>query len=267
VVRTPILLYHSVSEESSAAIAPFTVTPAVFAEHLDAIVESGRRAVTASEYAAALTRGEVPQRAVVITFDDGYADFRRCALPELTRRALPSTLYVTSGFLEGSPDSRTRVRPPDRMLQWAELSELASAGVEIGGHSHSHFQLDTLGRSRAHDEITRCKELLQEAIAAEVVSFAYPHGYSSRAVRSLTRAAGYRSAVSVKNAFSTGSDDVFSLARLTVKSTTGQAQVRDWLDGVGARTGPPGERVATRLWRTYRRSRSLVTGRPGCAFG
>jgi peptidoglycan/xylan/chitin deacetylase (PgdA/CDA1 family) len=264
--RIPVLLYHSVSENPSSAIARYAVAPAAFARQLDAVVESGRTALTLSEYAAALGTQRLPQRAIVITFDDGYADFYEHAFAELVRRGLPCTLYVTTGFLEGRAGSRTHACPPDRMLQWSQLPELAASGVEIGGHSHSHFQLDTLRRDNARVEIMRCKTLLEDALEAEVATFAYPHGYSSPAVKSLTRTAGYRSAAGVKNAFSSEADDPFSLARLTIFNTTDGEELGGWLRGVGARTAPAREGVSTRVWRTCRRSRSLVTGRPGSAF-
>jgi peptidoglycan/xylan/chitin deacetylase (PgdA/CDA1 family) len=263
--QVPILLYHSVSESPSDSIAPFAVGPATFAGQLDAVVESGRVALTISQYARALAGGTLPERAVVITFDDGYADFAEHALPELLRRSLPCTLYVTTGFLEGRA-SRVRGRPPDAMLQWSQLSELASAGTEIGAHSHSHFQLDTLRRGDAREDITRSKTLLEDTLQAEVPSFAYPHGYSSPTVRSLVRAAGFESAAGVKNAFSSEADDLFSLSRLTIFRTTAGEELAAWLRGLGAPATPARERVATRVWRGYRRSRSLVTRRPGSAF-
>jgi peptidoglycan/xylan/chitin deacetylase (PgdA/CDA1 family) len=263
--QVPILLYHSVSESPSGAIAPFAVDPAAFAGQLDAVAESGRVALQISQYARALAAGAVPDRAVVITFDDGYADFAEHALPELLGRSLPCTLYVATGFLEGRA-SRVRCRPPDAMLQWSQLGELASSGVEIGAHSHSHFQLDTLRRGEAREEITRSKALLEDALQVEVPSLAYPHGYSSPTVRSLVRAAGFESAAGVKNAFSSETDDLFSLARLMIFSTTTGDELDRWLRGLGAPPTPARERVSTRVWRGYRRSRSLVTRRPGSAF-
>jgi hypothetical protein len=96
----------------------------------------------------------------------------------------------------------------------------------------------------------------------EVPSFAYPNGYSSAAVRRLVRAAGYRSACSVKNAFSSLEDDRFSLARLTVRSTTTRTELEEWLDGRGAPPAPQREHARTRMWRLYRRTRAAATGRP-----
>ena len=263
--RVPVLLYHSVSDNPSPAIASFALAPEAFARQLDAVVASGRSALTVSQYANALAAGALPEYPVVITFDDGYADFLESALPELIRRGIPSTLYVTTGFLEGR--NGTANRPRDRMLRWSQLPELVASGVEIGGHSHSHLQLDTLSRARAREEVLRCKTLLEDELAGEVATFAYPHGYSGPAVRSLVREAGYRSAAGVANAFSSERDDPFALARLMVRDTTTDDEVKGWLRGVGAPVAPAHDRVRTVLWRRYRRSRALITGRPGSAFG
>jgi peptidoglycan/xylan/chitin deacetylase (PgdA/CDA1 family) len=80
------------------------------------------------------------------------------------------------------------------MLSWAQLGEIASRGVEIGAHSHSHPDLDTLPQQKAWQEIADCKRHLETELGAVVVSFAYPHGYSSPRVRRLVREAGYQSA-------------------------------------------------------------------------
>ena len=259
----PILLYHSVSFQPSEIIRPFTITADVFEKQLDTVVEECRTSLTVSEFAETV-RGlrPLPERPVVITFDDGFADFGETALPALLERSLASTLYLTTGFLEGRPQHSARGFG-DRMLSWAHVADLHAEGVEIGGHSHTHPHLDTLNRSQAKDEITRCKGLLEDELGEAVRTFAYPHGYSSPMVRQLVRETGYDSACGVKNALSSTGDDLISLARLTVHSSTSLAEFRTWLLGVGAPVAPSGERLRTRLSRLHRRARALVTGRPG----
>jgi peptidoglycan/xylan/chitin deacetylase (PgdA/CDA1 family) len=260
----PILLYHSVSREPSALIRPFTVTPEVFGSHMDCVIEQGRVSLTVSELAAAL-EGTIPlpERPVVVTFDDGFADFQEVALPALRARGLGVTLYVTTGFLRGSRGAAHSPGFEDRMLAWSQLPELATEGVELGGHSHTHPHLDTLSPAQARVEIMRCKTLLEERLGTPVRSFAYPNGYSSRTVRRLVREAGYRSACSVKDQLSSPDDDVFSLARLMVRADTSLAELRTWLAGAGPPIAPTRERLRTKAWRLHRRMRALATGRPG----
>ena len=249
----PILLYHSISAVPPALGRAFTVDPVSFGRHLDLLAERQLEPLTVSGFVDAARRRDEARlaRAVVITFDDGFRDFATAAVPALRERGLTATLYVTTGTLGAEP-----------MLDWAELPDLRAAGIEIGAHSHTHPQLDTLATDAAREEIAGCKALLERSLGAPVRSFAYPHGYSSRRVRRLVQQAGYESACGVKNTLSSPADDHFALSRLMVRSTTGPDEIGRWLDRLGS---PPRAReaVRTRAWRTYRRGRALVTRRHG----
>ena len=260
----PVLLYHRVANAASPLIRPFTVTPAAFREHLDCIVELGFTALTVSRFLAGV-RGSatLPKRPIVITFDDGFADFYDVALPDLRDHGLASTLYVTTGFLRDGPEPPVTPRFEDPMLAWAQLRELSHLGVELGGHSHSHPHLDTLARAAARDEVVRCKALLEDELGAAIATFAYPNGYSSPVVRRCVRQAGYHGACSVKDALSSTADDPFSLARLMVRSDTSAGDLRSWVTGATRGLAPKRERLRTRLWRMNRRARAIATRKPG----
>lgn len=251
----PILLYHSVRTEPVQWLGRFNVAPQRFARHLDLIAASGAHPLTVSEYVARCTAGEaLPERPVLITFDDGFADFHSNAFPQLAERQFVSTMYVTTGAIAG----RAAFAPLQPMLSPSQIRELDSAGVEIGAHSHTHPQLDTISHRRVRDELRMSKEILENVLGHEVPSFAYPHGYSTRAVRSLVPEAGFMSACAVRNAFSCVDDDRFALARLTIESDTPDELLQLWL----AREGAPirqGAAYRARLWRAYRRA--LPAGR------
>lgn len=262
----PILLFHSVSEVPSPGLRPFTVTPATFLRQLEIVVQSGVTVLTVSDFVDRRAEGSLPERPAVISFDDGFADFADHALPALAAHRLPASLYVTTGFLEGGAAPRAAARPADPFLRWSQLPELASAGIEIGAHTHTHPWLDTLPVPQAREEIVRSKDLLESALGREVRSFAYPNGYSSAAVRGLVREAGFASACAVRNAFSSETDDVLRLARLTVRDTTTTQELAGWLAGTGAPAARSSERIATRAWRVYRRTRAVASGVPGSDF-
>jgi peptidoglycan/xylan/chitin deacetylase (PgdA/CDA1 family) len=227
-------------------------------------VEGGFTVLRVSAFADLLyRRAPLPPRPVVITFDDGFADFYDTALPALHERGFCSTLYVPTGLLRGRPE---RIRVPslgDSLLEWSQLAEIQRSGVEIGAHSHTHPHLDTLSTSAAREEITRSKALLEDELGSEIATFAYPNGYSNPTVRRLVADAGFRSACAVKNAFSSPTDDVFGIARLTLTATTPPSRFRAWLAGTGAQDAPDRERLQTRLWRAYRRARAVALARPG----
>jgi peptidoglycan/xylan/chitin deacetylase (PgdA/CDA1 family) len=248
----PILLYHAITDDPPGWIAPFAVSPATFAAHLDAVLASGRQPLTVSQYTDGL-RGlaPLPSRPVVITADDGFADFADNALPALTARKLPSTLYVTTGALADRPHDC--VLPPALMLRSADLAGLEAAGVEIGAHSHTHRQLDLLPGREVATELSRSGDLLAQAVGHRIRSFAYPHSYWRARVRGLVGEAGYESACAVGNALSSGRDHPLALSRLMVRADTGPAVVASWLNGSGLGVLSRRHRVLAFGWRQRRR--------------
>ncbi|MFD9130712.1 polysaccharide deacetylase family protein, partial [Kitasatospora sp. NPDC059571] len=262
-IRVPVFLYHSISNDPPAWLAPYTVTPQTFTEHLDRIADSGRTVIPLSRLVSALRGGKpVPDHCAVLTFDDGYADFYWTAAQILSERDLPATLYVTTGAVH-TPGHRAAgsLLPPAPMLSWRQVVTLDALGMEIGAHSRTHAQLDTLpGRRLAH-EIDGSKQDLEDALDHPVQAFAYPHGYSSAAVRRKVQKAGFTSAAAVANAFSSPSDDPLRIVRLMVLADTPQQQFQDWVDGRGAPVAPFPERLQTKGWRMYRRL-SAKAGRP-----
>ena len=255
----PVLLYHSISADPPDWIAPFSVSPDTFAAHLDEVVASGRQPVTASQFADGL-RGKamMPARPVLITVDDGFADFAESALPALTERRLVSTLYITTGALADRP--RETVLPPAVMLRTADLAGLEASGVEIGAHSHTHRQMDLLPEREAAAELRRSGDLIGDALGHRVRSFAYPHGYYKPRMLRQVAAAGFDSACTVANALSGGHDHPLAFSRFMVYADTGPGTVAGWLNGAGA--SRPRHRSLAFGWRQARRltNRGQVMG-------
>jgi peptidoglycan/xylan/chitin deacetylase (PgdA/CDA1 family) len=251
----PILLYHSVSEVSPEGFAPYVVYPRQFAAHLDELTALGFTTLTIDQLLAARAFGmPLPERTVVITFDDGFADFATFAWPELVARDLTATLYVTAGTLDGTSRWLTPLGAGGLpMLTRRQVVQLAAEGCEIGAHSMTHPQLDCLPRAAAALEIAQSKAVLEDVLGRPVDSFAYPHGYHDRTVRQQVVDAGFTSAAAVKNALSPARDDTFALARVTVTADFDVDRLTDTLIGRGVPVGRRRERLRTRLWRQARR--------------
>ena len=257
--RIPVLLYHAVMEEPPGWIAEFTVTPGAFASQLDAIVDSGRTPVPISVLVDHLAgRGPLPERPVVLTFDDGFADLPGPTAEALAGRSIPATAYLTTGAL--APGSGSLL-PPAPMMSLTQAPLLEQYGVEIGSHTVTHAQLDTLSGASVRRELTESKAVLENVLRHEVTHLAYPHGYNSPAVRLAARAAGYVSAAAVRHALSSSRDESFRIARLILRRGHTVRDVEAWMAGGGAPVAPFPDSLPTVGWRLYRRTRAVVRGR------
>ena len=217
-VRVPVLMYHEIAErwETSSRLA---VSPTRFAAQLGYLRSAGFTAITAAELSAALAAGSgrLPARPVVLTFDDGYADFHRRAMPLLDAHGFTATLFVTTGWEQ---DADMRRADPGRMLNQTQLAEAAAAGIEIGAHTRTHPQLDRLPEQLVRDELCASKQWLESKLGLPVHGLAYPFGYSSDLVRDVARESGYGYAHAVDNRTACSDADGFAVPRLTVRRAT-----------------------------------------------
>lgn len=254
----PVFLYHSVCDDPPSWIAPYTVTPHAFTEHLARIADSGVTIVPMRRLVASQRGGPVlPPHCAVLTFDDGFADFYWTVAPLLADHELSATLYVTTGAVH-VPGGRAAgsLLPPAVMLNWRQILTLDACGIEIGGHSRTHAQLDTLRERQLCDEVAGCKRDLEEVLAHPAATFAYPHGYSRPAVHRQVQRAGWISACGLGQAFSSSADNPLQIARLTVRADTPLELLSSWAVGSGAPVAPCPEPWPSKGSRAYRRARA-----------
>ncbi len=261
--KVPILMYHSISNHATPKFREFALFPKLFAEQMRYLHQHRYTPITISQFVAAQSQNgaRLPERPVVLTFDDGFADFYEEALPILKHYGFPATLYVATGFVNGTSRWLHHEGEADRpMLTWEQLREISASGIECGGHSHTHPQLDTLSQAEASHEIMQSKQLLEEHLGQKVLSFAYPFGYHTADICRQVRAAGCTSACAVKHTMSSVTTNPFTLARLMIKSDTNQDVLAALLDEHASQAiAKMYSRLRTPLWRVVRRSSATMT--------
>lgn len=255
----PILVYHSVGSSCASAYRRWLVTQRELDSHLHALSDRGYRAITVGDLALLRRSAQpVPPLTCLITFDDGLSDFAEGAMPVLMARRFSATLYVVSGLVGATArwlaDLGEGSRP---MLDWAALRNLQKAGVEIGAHSVSHPELDTLSWAKATRELRDSKKALEDGLGRAVTTFAYPHGYASRATRRIAEEAGYLAACRVRHALSSETENLFALSRIVVTSDMTAEALVDLIEKQQLPVAPPVDRLIATGWRAARRMRAL----------
>ncbi|MEU6008518.1 polysaccharide deacetylase family protein [Streptomyces sp. NPDC047453] len=253
----PVLMYHAVAPEPNEATRELSVTPEAFAEQMAVLKDRGFQPVTTARLAEHWRGTGLPPLSanpVLITFDDGYEGVHRYALPTLEHYGFPATLFVSTGWIRGAHDTGGGL---DTMLDWDQVRELAAGGVEIGGHSHTHPQLDQLDDDTLWSELIRCKEIVAGELGTVPASFAYPYGYSSRRVRARVRAAGFTQALAVGNALARRRQGPYALHRLTVRRSTTTEEFERIVQGRAITRNFARDRALTKGYAMVRRARQV----------
>jgi peptidoglycan/xylan/chitin deacetylase (PgdA/CDA1 family) len=255
----PVLMYHEIAARPETA-SRLAVPPEAFEAQLEYLATNGFTTLTASAFAVAVATGApLPERTVVLTFDDGFADFHERALPLLSRYGFTATVFVTTGWMADA-GKHSAGRRPGPMLSWSQIAEAAAAGIEIGAHSHQHPQLDQLAKDRLRIELTLSKSLLEDRLGMAVPGLAYPFGYSSSPVRRMVTQAGYAYACAVANLMANAGHDQFALPRLTVKAATGLGAFSRAVQGRDIQRMYRADHLLTKGYAVVRRSRATITG-------
>jgi peptidoglycan/xylan/chitin deacetylase (PgdA/CDA1 family) len=250
-LRVPVLMYHEIAD-ISATPSRLAVSPDVFANQLVYLRDAGFSTVTAGALSAILPDGarNLPERPVVLTFDDGYSDFYSQALPLLKQHGFTGTLFMTTDWIGKEGEEK-------RMLNWRELAEIEQAGIEIGAHSCKHPQLDQLPENLIREELYVSKSQLEDNLGLKVPGLAYPFGYSNAKVRRVAREIGYDYGYSVGNAMTTSAADAFSLPRLTVRRATSMGDFGKMVNGQDTLLLHR-DRILTSGFSVVRRARSTL---------
>lgn len=194
--EVPILLYHCVGEGSGSN---WDADPEVFRQQMDELVRLGYSTITLSELAASQDGDfTLPERSVVLTFDDGERSVYTNAWPILRDRGLRAELFVVASLIgENAADRRYWVDVSRQaMLVWPELEQMEASGtIIVQSHTMTHPRLGGIPLEQARTEIFESRQLLSERLGRPIEFFAYPFHNRSDEVVSLVEEAGYAGAV------------------------------------------------------------------------
>lgn len=175
-VMIPVLEYHDVG----SGVGEWQVTMPAFKQQLDWLKKNGYTTVRMSQVFDAMDKGKpLPSKPVVLTFDDGRASQWE-AVKEMNKRGMTGVFYIMGN---GTAMTDNQIR------------QIVARGHEIGSHSMTHANLDTVSDEKLYDEVVDSKQVLEEKFNVRVEFLAWPFGVWNEKAIPMMKAAGYRGAI------------------------------------------------------------------------
>ena len=167
-VHLPILMYHHInylSSNTSKEWRDLTVSPATFEEQMKYLFEQNYQPITFKKFIDYFNKGEkIPEKTLIITFDDGWRNQYNYAFPVLKKYNFPATFFVVVNYVGAS-----------KFMSWEQLKELIANGMEIGSHSMNHPNLRNLPEENLKYEIQNSKIILEKNLKQTINVFSYPY--------------------------------------------------------------------------------------------
>ncbi len=209
-VRIPILMYHSISDEPETGHPYYWIntSPRRFAEHMKFLADNNYKVISlceavriieangsnssnipathhsngsippfqysnTPEFEYPIPSSLLPDKCVVLTFDDGYLDFYTDAFPVLRKFCFTATVFLPTSFIgNGKPGLVGK-----KHLGWHQVRELEQHGINFGSHTVNHIQLWKADRNAVQSELWDSKAMIERQTGKVVETFCYPYWF------------------------------------------------------------------------------------------
>jgi peptidoglycan/xylan/chitin deacetylase (PgdA/CDA1 family) len=211
-VTCPILMYHYISTppaDASATLVDLAVLPEAFDAQLAYLADNGFTPITLKRLYNGLKEIEpLPEKPIVLTFDDGHWDMYANVTPMLLARGMVGTTFLISSFMD----------QPNH-LTWGQAQEIKNAGMEIGAHSVTHQDLSRMDRAGQEAEIGGCADAIEQQLGVRPEFFCYPLGLYNRLTRRIVKEKGYLGAVTTSDTVKHNNEQLYVMGRVRVRGT------------------------------------------------
>ena len=217
-IRVPIFLYHYIEYvKDDPGRQKLTIPPHVLTAQIETLKDAGYTFITPDDLIADLSgKTKLPEKLVILTFDDGYMDFYTDVFQILKKENVKAIAYIV-------PDLLNR---PNYMFTF-QVKEIAQSPlVEIGSHTMNHVWLKGVSRETAEYEISQSRKTLADMVGLPVNSFAYPYGALDQQAIDIVRETGYTNAVSTIPGIAQTIQNKFFLYRLRLGYRTGEELIK-----------------------------------------
>ena len=212
----PVLNYHQINDTEKNAL---TVNTEQFEAQMKYLSENGYTAITPADMLDAWENGtQLPEKPVIITFDDGYLDNYNHAFPVLEKYQLKATIFLISDYVNTYPN----------YLTWSAVQDMQQSGlIDFESHTLSHEELTKApDLDEAKHQLTGSKQAIEWNLGKQVNFIAYPCGEYNDDIEQATKDAGYRAAFTVNYGLAEPGEDPFILDRVPIFGSNSHTLLR-----------------------------------------
>lgn len=199
-----VLNYHQINTRDANSL---TVRPGNFADELDYLTEHGYHVISLDQFISHQNEGApLPDKPVLITFDDGYKDNYTDAFPLLKERNMPALIFIITDY----------IGTQENYMTWPQVHEMAKNGIAFGSHTLSHAVLSQNDPKDAKFQLETSQAVFRWQFGKDARAIAYPCGYYDDTVKKLVKDAKYEAAFTVDYGPVRPGDDMLALQRVPI---------------------------------------------------
>jgi peptidoglycan/xylan/chitin deacetylase (PgdA/CDA1 family) len=221
-MNIPILMYHQIDTPPARGtpLRGLVVSPGSFARQMRLLKLLGYKGLSMNDLEPYLL-GQRQGKVVGITFDDGYQNNLKYALPVLTKHGFTATCYGVSSMIGGTNSWDRHIGVPEKpLMTLQDWCSWRDAGMDIGSHTRTHADLTIITAEEAQDQILGARIALEQVFGCEVRHFCYPYGRFDGIHEQMVKAAGYATATTTRRGRVQPGDNTYALHRSMVPRST-----------------------------------------------
>ena len=229
----PVLMYHHVNPHKGDMV---TITPEVFEGQMEYLQRAGYRTLKIQELVSYINGGlTLPQKAVVVTFDDGWLDNYIYALPAIKKNKINATVFLITNRVENASQNATMIpsfiptheesksliekgESHKVVLNWSVIKEMSDTGlIEFYSHTKSHAKCNSLSEKELAEELKESREIIEKRLGIPCPYFCWPYGKYNGLAVNVAKKTGYKALFTTNHGVVEAGSDPFVINRIIVK--------------------------------------------------
>lgn len=205
--QVPILVYHSFggapAKKENNLQTHYRITAEKFENQMKYLSDNGYHPISFAAYADSLKNNtKLPDKAVVLSFDDGWKTQYKYAVPILEKYKFTATFFIITDYIDHNYKA---------YMNWNDLKDLVKNNFDIESHTKTHPMLTRLDAKHLADELAGSKKKLEDKLGIEVTALAYPNYMQNKTAQDAVKKAGYYGASAGWASFKNSNNHIYEL--------------------------------------------------------